>query len=68
MSFDEYQIESLKAAGIDTTKLKVERDLSNLEFLSKIMGLAGEAGEVAEKFKKIIRDGGASSTKRILLK
>ncbi len=58
MTFNEYQLESLVAAGIDISKLKVERDLSNLEFLSKIFGLSGEAGEVSEKFKKIIRDGG----------
>lgn len=58
MTFNEYQIECLVAAGIDITKLKVERDLSNQEFLSKILGLSGEVGEVSEKFKKIIRDGG----------
>jgi NTP pyrophosphatase (non-canonical NTP hydrolase) len=58
VTFNDYQLKCLEAAGIDATKLKVERDFSNLEFLSKILGLSGEVGEVSEKFKKIIRDGG----------
>lgn len=51
MDFDEYQ---KRAAGCDFYE-----KTSNVQaagFLEKILGLTGEAGEVADKFKKIIRD------------
>ncbi len=48
MDFEKYQKESKKTA------IYPERD--RFAYLS--LGLAGEAGEVAEKFKKIIRDKG----------
>ena len=44
MNFEEYQIESKKSA--------MYRD--KLEYL--FLGICGESGELAEKFKKIIRD------------
>ncbi len=48
MTFEEYQIESRKTA--------VYPDINN-NFVYPTLGLAGEAGEVAEKIKKVIRDG-----------
>jgi NTP pyrophosphatase (non-canonical NTP hydrolase) len=47
MDFDEYQEEALKTA--------VYPGIGN-NFVYPTLGLVGEAGEVAEKIKKIIRD------------
>ncbi len=47
MDFDEYQEEALKTA--------VYPDKGN-NYIYPTLGLAGEAGEVSEKIKKIIRD------------
>ena len=51
MDFDEYQ---KIAAKCDCSQASL--DPRTVGFLEKIMGLAGEAGEVTDKFKKIIRD------------
>ncbi len=51
MDFDEYQ---KRAAGCDFYERT--SDVQAAGFLEKILGLTGEAGEVADKFKKIIRD------------
>lgn len=51
MNFNDYQI---AAAKYDTFEAKSE--VSDPSFIAKILGLAGESGEVAEKFKKILRD------------
>jgi NTP pyrophosphatase (non-canonical NTP hydrolase) len=48
MTFQEYQTESRKTA--------IYPDKDN-NFVYPTLGLAGEAGEVAEKIKKVIRDG-----------
>jgi NTP pyrophosphatase (non-canonical NTP hydrolase) len=48
MTFQEYQEESRKTA--------VYPNKDN-NFIYPTLGLAGEAGEVAEKIKKVIRDG-----------
>lgn len=50
MEFDEYQ---KSAARSDTFELC---GLGEVGFIEKVMGLAGEAGEVVDKFKKILRD------------
>ncbi len=47
MTFAEYQKHALKTASEDKP----------LEFYHRILGLVGEAGEIAEKVKKLIRDG-----------
>ena len=47
MNFDSYQIEARKTA--------IYPDKNN-NFIYPTLGLVGEAGEVAEKIKKIIRD------------
>jgi len=48
MTFQEYQTESRKTA------IYPNKDNN---FIYPTLGLAGEAGEVAEKIKKVIRDG-----------
>lgn len=53
MTLDEYQTQAI------TTELMTRPDIvraTDPAFIAKILGLAGEAGEVSEKFKKIIRD------------
>lgn len=38
------------------------RDLCGGGFIEKVLGLTGEAGEVSDKFKKVIRDKGGQIT------
>ena len=58
MDLDKYQ---KRAAKYDLFETAV--DLKSPGFLEKILGLAGEAGEAADKVKKILRDkGGYAST------
>ena len=51
MDFDEYQKQAAVSDLFETNS-----DLRSAAFLEKILGIAGEAGETADKFKKIIRD------------
>lgn len=51
MDFDEYQAKTKKFDFFEATG-----DLREPGFLEKVLGLAGEAGETADKFKKILRD------------
>ena len=53
MDLDKYQ---KRAAQFDLFETTV--DLKSPGFLEKILGLAGEAGEAADKVKKILRDKG----------
>ena len=54
MDFDEYQ---RKAAKYDCFKKPLQlKSLTEAGFLEKVLGLTGEAGETADKVKKIIRD------------
>lgn len=53
MKFNEYQTKAIK---FDMAQPK--HDLNGGGFVEKVLGLAGEAGETADKFKKIIRDKG----------
>lgn len=50
MDFDEYQV---KAAESDAFS---KCGFSEVGFIEKVLGLAGEAGEVTDKYKKILRD------------
>jgi NTP pyrophosphatase (non-canonical NTP hydrolase) len=52
MTFDEYQKQAITT---DTAK-GVMQGIADPAFLEKAFGLVGEAGEVAEKLKKIFRD------------
>ena len=51
MKFDEYQKQAASCDFYEKTD-----NVMDAGFLEKILGLAGEAGETADKFKKIIRD------------
>ena len=51
MNFDEYQT---KAAKYDLAK--ATDDLKAVGFIEKVLGLVGEAGETADKIKKLLRD------------
>lgn len=51
MEFDAYQ---KKAAKYDLSKATT--DLRAVGFIEKVLGLVGEAGETADKIKKILRD------------
>jgi NTP pyrophosphatase (non-canonical NTP hydrolase) len=51
MKFDEYQKQAISTLTSDHDYGDVSAEL-----IAQILGLVGESGEVAEKFKKIIRD------------
>jgi NTP pyrophosphatase (non-canonical NTP hydrolase) len=51
MKFDEYQELAAKYDFFEATE-----DVSQVGFLEKVLGLVGEAGETADKIKKLIRD------------
>ncbi len=51
MDFDEYQKRAAKYDLAEATK-----DYTSVGFIEKVLGLTGEAGETADKIKKILRD------------
>lgn len=51
MDLNEYQKKAAKYDLFEATD-----DLSGVGFLEKVLGLVGEAGETADKIKKILRD------------
>ena len=54
MTFDEYQ---QLAISTDTFGVNGKtQPITSPAFISKLLGLVGESGELAEKFKKIYRD------------
>ena len=60
MTFDEYQKLAMRTDVLgDGTATD---NVLEPAFIAKILGLPGEAGEVTEKFKKIIRDKGGTLT------
>lgn len=70
MDMSTYQKEALKTAIYpEVIVLDKSDNVTNTGFVYPALGLAGEAGEVAEKCKKIIRDHGGyvSVTDRDLL-
>lgn len=54
MDFDEYQKLSVRSDVFQG--VGVVENAKEAAMMAKILGLVGEAGETAEKFKKIIRD------------
>ena len=61
MNLNEYQVAAAKYDLSDKTS-----DLKATGFIEKVLGLTGEAGETADKIKKILRDkdGAASDEDR----
>lgn len=53
MTFNDYQKQAL---ATDTFKNEAQKKITDPGYVAKILGLVGEAGEVAEKYKKLIRD------------
>lgn len=61
MNFNDYQA---KIANYDLSDINQwNKNLSSPCFMEKVLGLAGEAGEVTDKIKKIIRDQNGQLTK-----
>lgn len=58
MQFNDYQTKAISTDVFGGKKVPV----NDPAFLSKILGLVGEAGEVAEKFKKVFRDENSTLT------
>lgn len=58
MDFDEYQAQAKTTdLGIaNMGEVMTRKSLNVPEFLDKVLGLAGESGEFADKVKKIMRD------------
>lgn len=50
MDLNEYQIKAAKYDLFEVTNIK------EVGFLEKVLGLVGEAGETADKIKKVLRD------------
>jgi NTP pyrophosphatase (non-canonical NTP hydrolase) len=57
MQLNDYQKQAITTDSFDFTTGDLPA-LDSHAFVSKILGLTGEAGEVAEKFKKLFRDNG----------
>ena len=53
MKFNEYQTKAIRFDLVGPT-----REVMGSGLMEKVLGLTGEAGETADKFKKIIRDKG----------
>ena len=53
MEFNSYQEEARKY-----DLFKPTGDYNTISFVEKVLGLAGEAGETADKVKKVLRDNG----------
>lgn len=53
MKFNDYQNQALTFSILTKEK---QFTASSPSYVAKVLGLVGEAGEVAEKYKKIIRD------------
>jgi len=61
MEFDDYQKQAITTDLFSKSK---KTELFSIAFLEKLLGLTGEAGELADKIKKILRDKGGKLTKQ----
>lgn len=61
MQLNDYQKQAITTDSFDFSNGDLP-ELNSPAFISKILGLPGEAGEVAEKFKKLYRDNNAQLT------
>lgn len=52
MTFEEYQKQAISTDTFGGTPQPIDSHA----FMSKLLGLVGETGEIAEKFKKLFRD------------
>ncbi len=59
MDMDTYQTKALRT---DTYQIPKTIDLTDLGLLNKVLGISGEAGEVAEKVKKLLRNNDGKMT------
>jgi NTP pyrophosphatase (non-canonical NTP hydrolase) len=55
MTFSDYQKLAITTDTFSTADAS-KADITSTAFISKLLGLVGETGEVAEKFKKLYRD------------
>lgn len=55
MTFDDYQKQA-----ITTDSFGGKGDIMSIAFVNKVLGLAGESGEVADKVKKLQRNNGGA--------
>jgi NTP pyrophosphatase (non-canonical NTP hydrolase) len=53
MTFDEYQEQALTTEMMERPEKISANDPA---FVAKVLGLVGEAGELADKYKKLVRD------------
>lgn len=58
MKFDEYQAQAKTTdlGSANMGEVMAKKSLNVPEFIDKVLGLAGESGEFADKVKKIMRD------------
>ncbi|MBQ9017481.1 nucleoside triphosphate pyrophosphohydrolase family protein [Candidatus Saccharibacteria bacterium] len=52
------KLDDFQKRAMEFDLYKMTKDLNDTAFLEKVLGLVGEAGETADKIKKIIRDKG----------
>ena len=62
MDFNQYQEKAKETAVFPGLKIDVNKELETISYVYPALGLVGEAGEVAEKIKKLIRDKGGQVT------
>ncbi len=61
MTFDEYQAEAIKTSICPDVYIKdKDGNFILVPAIYPVLGLAGEASEVSEKFKKVMRDKGGN--------